>query len=63
MRVEKHHTCEKGYIWSPATCSCNNGKYSVSIIDDSVISLMTRWFSDYSDSVMKLLKKKQKQFQ
>ena len=42
MRVEKHHTCEKGYIWSPATCSCNNGKYSVSIIDDSVISLMTR---------------------
>ena len=37
MRVEKHHTCEKGYI-----CSCNNGKYSVSIIDDSVISLMIR---------------------
>ena len=25
------------YIWNPATCSCENGKYVESIIDDSVI--------------------------
>ena len=24
-------------IWNPATCSCKNGKYVESIIDDSVI--------------------------
>ena len=25
------------YTWNPATCSCKNGKYLASIIDDSVI--------------------------
>ena len=28
---------EKGYIWNPATCSCENDKYAGSIIDDSVV--------------------------
>ena len=27
----------KNYIWNPATCSCKNGKYLTSIIDNSVI--------------------------
>ena len=26
----------KNYIWNPSTCSCENGKNSASIIDDSV---------------------------
>ena len=26
------------WIWNPATCSCENGKYSVSIIDDSIFA-------------------------
>ena len=30
--------CEKGSIWNPATCSCENVKYVGSVIDDSVIS-------------------------
>ena len=30
--------CEKDYILSCTTCSCENGKYSASIIDDSVIT-------------------------
>ena len=34
---KEHHVCEKDYIWNPATCSCENGKYLKSIIDDSVI--------------------------
>ena len=34
----KHRVCEKGSIWNPATCSCENGKYVGSFIDDSVIS-------------------------
>ena len=32
---KKHHVCEKGYIWNPATCSCKNRKYLASIMDDS----------------------------
>ena len=28
---------EKYYIWNRATCSCENGKYLTSTIDDSVI--------------------------
>ena len=34
---KKHHIWEKDYIWNPATCSCKNGKYLASIIDNSVI--------------------------
>ena len=30
--------CEKDYIWNPAICSCENGKYLAIIIDDSVIT-------------------------
>ena len=29
---------KKDYIWDPVTCSCENGKYLASIIDDSVIT-------------------------
>ena len=32
-----HHLYEKDSIWNPATCSCENGKYLASLIDDSVI--------------------------
>ena len=34
---QKIHVCEKDYVWDPATCICKNGKYLVSIMDDSVI--------------------------
>ena len=29
--------CKEDYIWNIATCSCENGKYSAIIIDDSLI--------------------------
>ena len=29
---------KKNYIWNPTTCSCENGKYLASIIDNSVIT-------------------------
>ena len=35
---KKRHICEKDYIWNPTTCSCENGKYSSSIMDDSAIT-------------------------
>ena len=38
FECKKHHICEKEYTWNPATCSCKNGKYAASIIDDSVIT-------------------------
>ena len=34
---KKHHICEKFYVWNPATCNCENGKYLASIIDNSGI--------------------------
>ena len=36
--MTKCHACEKDYIWNPATCSCENGKYLAIIMDDSVIT-------------------------
>ena len=35
---KKHDICEKYYIWNPATCSYENGRYLVNIIDRSVIT-------------------------
>ena len=35
---KKYQICKKDYIWNLATCSCKNGKYLESIIDDSVIT-------------------------
>ena len=30
----KHHTCEKEYIWNPATCTSKNVTYLTIIMDD-----------------------------
>ena len=35
---KRRHVCEKDYIWNPATCSCENGKYLANIMDDSPIT-------------------------
>ena len=37
-QCKKHHVCEKGYIKSPAACSCKTGKYLASIIHKSMIT-------------------------
>ena len=34
---KKYNISEKDYIWNPATCNCENGKYLASIMDDSTI--------------------------
>ena len=31
------YVCEKDYIWNPATCICENGKYLAIIMDDLAI--------------------------
>ena len=38
VNLKEHHVCEKDYDWNTATCSCKNGKYLGSIIDDSVVT-------------------------
>ena len=38
VSVKKRHVYEKDYVWSPATCNCENGKYLASIMDNSVIT-------------------------
>ena len=35
---KKCHAREKDYIWNPATCNYQNGKYLVYIKDDSMIA-------------------------
>ena len=35
--MKKIYVCEKDYVWNPATCNCENGKYLASIVDDTVI--------------------------
>ena len=37
VSVKKRHVCENGYIWNPDTCSCENGKYLASNMDNSAI--------------------------
>ena len=34
---KKHHICKKDYVWNPAICNFENGKYLASIMDDSAI--------------------------
>ena len=34
---KKHYLCQNNYVWDPATCNCENGKYLASIMDDSTI--------------------------
>ena len=29
--------CKEGDVWNSSTCSCKNGKYSASIMDDYVL--------------------------
>ena len=36
-KCKKRHVYEKGHVWNPATCNCENGKYLASIMDDSAI--------------------------
>ena len=31
--------CEKDYVWNPATCNCENGKYLGSIMNYSAVIL------------------------
>ena len=35
---KKRHVIEKDYIWNPAACSCENGKYLASIMNPSAIN-------------------------
>ena len=34
---KKRNVYEKDYIWNPATCSCENGEYLGSVMNDSAI--------------------------
>ena len=35
---KKRHACGKDYVWNPATCNCENGKYLANIMDDLAIA-------------------------
>ena len=37
LDVSVKNICAKDYTWNPAMCSCQNGMYLASIMDDSVI--------------------------
>ena len=40
LSLKKRHVCEKSYIWNPAQCTCDNGKYLVSIMESIQESIM-----------------------
>ena len=46
-KIQKISSVQKNYIWDPATCSCKNGKYWISVIDNSV---------DTSDDIIDTIK-------
>ena len=35
---KNHHICKKDYFCNPSTCTCKNGNYLASIINNSVIT-------------------------
>ena len=37
---KKHHICEKDCVWNPATCNCENGKYSPRVLDKIICDLI-----------------------
>ena len=37
MRVKNIIYVKQNYIWNPSKCSCENGKYLASIMNDSAI--------------------------
>ena len=37
VSVKNDMYVKKNYVWNPATCGCENGKYLASIMDDSAI--------------------------
>ena len=46
----KRHLCENDFAWNPGTCSCENGKYLASIIDDSAINCHDAKWNDKGKS-------------
>ena len=38
MRVKIVMYVKKDYLWNPGTCSCENGRYLASIMDDRVMT-------------------------
>ena len=42
--------CEKDFIWNPATCNCENGKYLASIMDkiicDEIVDVKEKNFNE-----------------
>ena len=36
MSVKKFIYVKKDYVWNPATCNCENGKYLASIMDKTI---------------------------
>ena len=44
LKIHKEHNwCEKHYIWNPAACTCENGKYVGSIACTYVGSITIQW--------------------
>ena len=47
---KKHHLCKNNYVWNPATCNCDNGKYLASIMDDSA-NICDEIIESYDDEI------------
>ena len=54
MWSKKIHASEKDYVWNPAICNCENGKYFASIMDDSRI-ICDEVMKSYDDEEIKTI--------
>ena len=49
-KCKKDHICEKDYFWNPSIRICENGKYLVSIMDDSAI-ICDEFIKSYDEEI------------
>ena len=55
VRISKKKCIQKGYIWNPANCACENVWYEGSVIDNSRLCVMKlkKWQKLFRQVLMK----------
>ena len=53
VSVKKNHACEKGYVWNPAKCNYENGKYLAKIMDKIICDDIIKIFHmhDFNEKI------------
>ena len=49
--VSVKNICKKDYVWNSSTCSCKNGKYLSSHMDDDSIIISVEVIESYNEEI------------